>query len=74
MSRDLRRYARNTNARLAAGFLLILFIVGDGLIYAIYGREAAIAGFVCILAGLSPLVLIVLALYGMDWIAKKVDG
>jgi hypothetical protein len=66
MTRDLRRYARDTNVRLFVGFLLILFLVGDGLIWAIYGREAAILGMVCLLAGLFPLLLIALALWGID--------
>ena len=71
MSRDLRRYARDTNIRLFVGFLLILFIVGDGLIWVIYGREAAILGMICILAGLAPLLLIGLALWGIDVLQRR---
>ena len=64
--RDLRKYARQTNTRLAAGFLLILFLVGDGLIYLVWGREAAVMGMVCILAGLAPIALTLLILWGID--------
>ena len=73
MSRDLRRYARQTNVQLFVGFLLILFILGDGLIYWIYGREAAVFGLICLAAGLVPLLLIwgLLALLG--WVAKKAN-
>jgi len=71
--RDIRRYARETNIRLVLGGLLLLFTVGDGLIYLFYGRNAAILGFVCLLAGLSPLLLIVLFLAGMDRIVKLRD-
>ena len=71
MSRDLRRYARDTNIRLFVGFLLILFLVGDGLIWVIYGREAAILGMICILAGLAPLLLIGLALWGIDVLQRR---
>jgi hypothetical protein len=71
MSRDLRRYARDTNIRLFVGFLLILFVVGDGLIGVIYGREAAIFGLLCLLAGLFPLLLIALALWGIDLFLHK---
>ncbi len=71
MSRDLRRYARQTNARLLAGFILLLLLVGDGLIYLIYGREAALMGLICALAGLAPLGLIGLLLWGIDWFVKK---
>jgi hypothetical protein len=71
MTRDLRRYARDTNIRLFVGFLLILFLIGDGLIWIIYGREAAILGVVCILAGLFPLALIALALWGIDLLLRR---
>jgi hypothetical protein len=71
--KDLRKYARQTNVRLVAGALLLLFIVGDGLIYLIYGPSAALMGLLCIFAGLVPLVLVLLAILLMDWIAKRVD-
>jgi hypothetical protein len=71
MSRDLRQYARQTSFQLIVGFLVLLFIVGDGLIYLFYGRNAAIMGLICILAGLSPLVLIFLTLWFIDWISRS---
>jgi hypothetical protein len=74
MARDLRRYARQTNVRLFVGFFLILFVVGDGLIWVIWGREAALLGLACLLAGLAPLGLIFLALWAIEWIAKKGQG
>ncbi len=73
MSRDLRRYTRQTNIRLLAGFILILLLVGDGLIYFIYGPAAAISGIVCTLAGLAPLALIFLSLYILELIVKRAD-
>ncbi len=73
MSRDLRKYARNTNIRLLVGFILLLFIVGGGLIYMIYGLQGAFFGFVCLLAGLAPLVLIALILWIMEWIVKRAN-
>ncbi|HBX69037.1 MAG TPA: hypothetical protein DEH25_06560 [Chloroflexi bacterium] len=73
MTRDLRKYARNTNIRLFAGFFLLLFIVGDGLIYLIYGREGAILGLICLVAGLAPLVLIALLLFALEWIVKRAN-
>jgi hypothetical protein len=36
MSRDLRKYIRQTNVRLVVGALVLLFVVGDGLIYLFY--------------------------------------
>jgi hypothetical protein len=74
MSRDLRRYASQTNIRLLLGFLIILFLVGIGLIYIFYGREAAMLGFTCLLAGLLPLLLIAFALWGIGWLVKKVGS
>ena len=71
MGRDLREYARQTNVRLLVGFILLLFVVGDGLVYLIYGRGAALMGALCLLGGLAPLLLIWLALVGMDWIVKR---
>ena len=73
MSRDLRKYASQTNTRLIAGGILLLFIVGDGLIYLFYGKDAALMGVICLLFGLAPLVLIWLALAGLDWIVKRAD-
>jgi hypothetical protein len=71
MTRDLRKYASQTNIRSLVGFLLLLFIVGDGLIYALYGKESAIMGLVCIAAGVFPLLIIWFLLWGMDMIVKK---
>jgi uncharacterized SAM-binding protein YcdF (DUF218 family) len=73
MIRDLRRYAQQTYAHLILGGILLLFIVGDGLIYFFYGRGAAILGFACLVAGLAPLALIWLALAIMDWIVRRAD-
>jgi hypothetical protein len=73
MRRDLRRFARQTNIRLIVGALLLLFLVGDGLIYLIYGPAAAGLGFMCILGGLLPVLLVWLAVSLLDWIAHRAD-
>ena len=70
MSRDLRDYTRKTNVRLAAGALLLLFVVGLGLIFFIYGSEAASLGFFCLLAGLTPVVLILVIFFFIDRILR----
>jgi len=72
--RDLRKYARQTNLQLAIGFLLILLIVGDGLIYFIWGRDAAVMGIVCIMAGIAPMVAVFLILWGIELFVKKNNG
>ena len=71
VSRDLRDYARKTNVRLAVGAFFLLFGVGIGLIYLIYGSGAAMLGFFCLLAALFPVVLILLFLFITDWILKR---
>jgi hypothetical protein len=71
MTRDLRRYARQTNFRLLAGFILLLFFVGDGLIYIFIGQSAALMGLLCLLGVSFPLALILVALWVIDWVAKQ---
>ena len=74
MTRDLRKYARNTNIRLLFGFIFLLFLVGDGLIYWFYGLQGAIFGLICLLAGIAPLGLIALLLFGLEWIVKRANN
>jgi len=71
MSRDLREYARKTNVRLGVGAFFLLFVIGIGLIYFIYGPRAATLGFFCLLAAMFPVVLILLFLFITDWIVKR---
>ncbi|MEA4905981.1 MAG: hypothetical protein GYA17_10575 [Chloroflexi bacterium] len=73
MSRDLRQYARQTNFRLMAGGLIALFVIGDGLIYLLYGQSAALLGLLCMVLGLAPIVLILLFFTIMDWIVKRAN-
>lgn len=69
--RDLRSYAKQTNIRLIVGALALLFLVGLGLIFLIYGKGAVFTGLLCIIGGLIPVVLIVVALAIIDLIVKK---
>ncbi|MEN8240315.1 MAG: hypothetical protein ABFS17_00205 [Chloroflexota bacterium] len=71
--RDLREYARKTNLRLAVGFFLVLLIIGDGLIYWLYGPSAAVSGLICIFAGMVPLIFIALVMLLLDVIVKKAN-
>lgn len=68
MSRDLRKYSKQTETRLIFGFLLLVFFVGDGLIFYFYGSGAGLLGLVCLVGALVPVLLVVLFL----WIAEKV--
>jgi len=73
MKRDLRKYAQQTNARLVAGFFILLLVVGIGLIYAFYGRDAALMGLLCVGAALAPAGLVALILAAIGWFVKRVD-
>lgn len=72
-SRDLRKYASQTTVRLIAAGFLLLFVVGDGLIWVIYGPGAAVTGLLCLGAGLIPIVLIYLVLALMEWVVKRAN-
>lgn len=69
--RDLRSYAKSTTLRLIAGAFILIFVVGEILIYFIYGNAAAMTGLVCLLAGMVPVILILLSLWLIDRIANK---
>lgn len=73
MSRDLRKYMKDTNVRLIAGALIGLFVVGDGLIWLIYGPGAALMGLLCMLGAFIPIGLILLLLNLSDWIVKRAN-
>ncbi len=73
MTRDLRKYARQTNLRLLLGFFGLLLVVGIGLIYLFYGRNAALMGIICTGAAFLPAVLVWLVLWVMGYIVKKAD-
>ncbi|MFN8411380.1 MAG: hypothetical protein U0Z26_03230 [Anaerolineales bacterium] len=71
MTRDLRKYMKDTNVRLVVGAMLLLFVVGLGLIWLLYGFGAAVFGFLCLLGALVPIALIFLLLNLSDWILKR---
>jgi hypothetical protein len=69
--KDLREYAKQTNIRLGVGAVLLLFIVGLGLVWVIYGERAAGMGFVCLLAALFPVILILGIFLLIEWVLKR---
>lgn len=71
--RDLKEYARQTNIQLFIGAILVLFIVGDGLIYLIYGPHQAITGLICLVSAFLPIILIIGVLKIIDWIVKRAN-
>jgi hypothetical protein len=71
MSRDLRKFQRQTTIRLVAAALGLLFIVGGILIFLIYGQTAALTSVVCMAALMIPVGMILVFFWVMDWIVKK---
>ena len=73
MAKDLRNYANQTRSRLVIWFVIILFVIGLGLIWLIYGAKSALLGFLCLIGSLIPIGLIFLFLFGLDAIVKNQD-
>ena len=71
MGHDTRKYKNQTNLQLIIGGILILFIIGGGLIFLIYGQNAGSMAIICLVAGMVPLLSIFLFLRLIEWIAKK---
>lgn len=68
---NVRKYASQTTTRLIIGGILILFIIGDGLIFVIYGPYAAGLGLLCLGAGMVPIIAVIFVIWLMDWIVKR---
>lgn len=71
MSIDLRKYAKQTETRLILGFLLLVFIVGDGLIFYFYGTGAGVAGLICLASVMVPVSMVVFFLWIAERVAKR---
>jgi len=71
VSRDLREYTKKTETRLLLGFLFLVFLIGDGLIFAFYGTGAGLIGLICLVGALVPVLLVILFLWIADRIVKK---
>lgn len=69
--RNLRTYTRGTTMRLIIGGAFLLVLVGNGLIWLLYGGMAALQSLICMGTFLIPIGLIALALTIMDRIVRK---
>ncbi len=72
--RDLREFARSTDRRLLVGGLILLFGVGGLLIYLFYGVGGAALGVACLLVGLTPVGGILIALWILEALSRRIDG
>ena len=73
MSRDLKKYASQTNVQLIFGGFVLLRVVGLGLIAIFSGTVAALVGLLCLICGLVPIGLVALFLFGLDIFVKKIN-
>jgi hypothetical protein len=73
MSRDIRKYAQQTNLRLIIGGVILIFVIGIGLIYSFYGPAAAFTGLICLIIGLVPMILIWFMLWILELITKRAN-
>jgi hypothetical protein len=56
------------------GVLVIIFVIGLGLIYLIYGKQAGWAALICTGLGLVPVTLIAGFLWFFGWFTRSVKG
>ncbi|MGD8812894.1 MAG: hypothetical protein PVI78_00305 [Anaerolineales bacterium] len=68
--RDLRDYARKTQIRLAFGAIL-LFVIGDGLVWWLYGWPAARSALLCTGFGILLMFLITAWLWFLRWFVSR---
>ena len=71
MKQDLRKYSQQTIKRVVIWGILLIFIIGNLMIFIFYGRQALLTGITCMLSGLLPLGAIYLVFLGLDYFLKK---
>jgi hypothetical protein len=55
---DYRRYRRETDRKLLLAVVLFLLLVGSGLVAVIYRPAAGVLAFICLLSGVSIILLL----------------
>jgi|GEM_PF-962491 len=71
MKQDLRKYSQQTIKRMVIWGILFILIIGNLMIYIIYGQQAMLTGVTCMLSGLLPLGAIYLVFLALDLFLKK---
>ena len=71
MTIDPKKYHTQTKFRLVLWFVFLLITVGLGMIWLIYGKNAAFMGLFCLLGMVVPVGLVGLVMFGLDRIVKK---
>ena len=67
---DLKKYASRTQNRMVIGLFGLCVFVGLGLIWLIYGSNAALFGLLCMAGGILVVLTILLILYLIERIAN----
>ena len=70
---DLNKYMRDTKKRLVIGAVFFIVVIGDGLIFLIYGTGPGLMGLACLLAGFLPVLLILVIIFFIDWSVKRAN-
>jgi hypothetical protein len=73
VGRDLREHRRATDRRLIVGFVVLLLVVGDGLVYLAYGPAAALSGMLCMVGAVAIFGVLWLILFGLSRLADRID-
>jgi hypothetical protein len=69
----VRQHRRYTDRNLLLGFFALLFLVGGGLIWLLYGGPAAALGVVCIALGAALVGVVSLVVLGLGWLSEWLD-
>lgn len=70
-STNTRAHRARTDRNLLLGFFALLFIVGGGLIWYLYGAGAAALGVACMALGAVLVGVLALVMMGLEWLSKR---
>lgn len=71
---DLRRYQLITDRNLLIGFFIVLFVVGGALIYLFYGLGGLSTGLLCMLGGAALAGVVVIVVFGFEWVSRWLEN
>ena len=72
-SNNLRRHRERTDRNLLLGFFALLFVVGGGLIWLLYGGGAAAFGLGCMAVGAVLVGLVLFIMFGLQWLSDWLE-
>lgn len=67
---DQRRYRRQTENRMLISVLLMLVLGGGGLIWLVFGRNAALSSMLCLIPGAIVIAVLWLFLGGLERLTR----